>query len=380
MKNAPLKKFSAPWQTKRLGDIARLYQPETIAQTLFKTSGYPVYGANGVIGFYDFYNHTTPQIMISCRGNCGTVNRSDGPAWITGNAMVVNIDEMGGEIDSNFLYFLLSSIDYSLITTGSGQPQITKEMLDKISLRFPTEKEEQVAIGSILSDVEESILSTSRLIEKKKSMRQAIISEFLCGKIKTKTFSRPWNKFPLSSLIKHHSGNSKLIKGDLNHSNLQGMFPAYSASGQDVWHSKFDHEGDAIIVSAVGSRCGKAFLAKGRWSAIANTHVVWADSNKIRIEYLFLILNNENFWIKSGTGQPFVLFNQTFRRYIQIPSTREQIYIARIIADFDDEIVALENLVKKRRMLRQAVMGELLTDRVRLPIKLVPSDDGGFHV
>ncbi len=85
---------------------------------------------------------------------------------------------------------------------------------------------------------------------------------------------------PLDRVARHHSGNSKLIKGKLHDAPAENLFPAFSATGQDVWRDAFDREGDAIIISAVGARCGKCFLARGRWSAIANTHVVWPDPNK----------------------------------------------------------------------------------------------------
>lgn len=85
--------FSEPWKKVKLGDVAELYQPQTIQSEDLSQTGYPVYGANGLIGYYNNYNHEYPQVVITCRGSsCGTVNFTPGKCWITGNAMVLNVD------------------------------------------------------------------------------------------------------------------------------------------------------------------------------------------------------------------------------------------------------------------------------------------------
>src|SRR5439155_18750586 len=132
-----------------------------------------------------------------------------------------------------------------------------------------------------------------------------------------------------ATICSHKSGNSKLIKGKLLPTNGPGRFQGFSASGPDVWRESWECEGDAIVVSAVGARCGKAFKAHGRWSAIANTHIVWANSEVIDRDYLFLHLNNEDFWVKGGSAQPFVKVRETFEHPFSLPPLFEQ---RRIVA------------------------------------------------
>jgi type I restriction enzyme, S subunit len=77
--------FHGEWEVKRLGDLSNLYQPQTISANEFTESGFPVYGANGVIGYYHSANHSTWQVTVTCRGStCGTVNRTVDQCWITG--------------------------------------------------------------------------------------------------------------------------------------------------------------------------------------------------------------------------------------------------------------------------------------------------------
>lgn len=149
-----------------------------------------------------------------------------------------------------------------------------------------------------------------------------------------------WSQIAGQEIFIPRSGNSKLIKGKLFDSPAPDRYPGYSASGQDVWLESWEHDGTAIIISAVGARCGKAFLASGKWSAIANTHIVWPLS-LINEHYAMLILNNENYWIRSGGAQPFIKVGDTLFKKIALPPLAEQ---HRIIAKVDELMVLCDRL------------------------------------
>ena len=122
-----------------LGDIAEIYQPKTITGLEMSNGGqYPVFGANGIIGHYKDYNHASPQICIACRGNtCGVLNYSLPFSWITGNSMVINVDSSASGVNKRFLFHLLSTVDYSPLISGSGQPQIVRGPLRKLRITLP---------------------------------------------------------------------------------------------------------------------------------------------------------------------------------------------------------------------------------------------------
>lgn len=132
-----------------LGNIADIYQPQTISSSDLTTEGYWVYGANGVIGKYKDYNHETEQICITCRGNtCGTVNYTPSQVWITGNSMVINTDRYSKQVYKRFLFHYLSSYNFTSIVSGSGQPQIVRTPLEKIKITLPIiEKQKRIANG-----------------------------------------------------------------------------------------------------------------------------------------------------------------------------------------------------------------------------------------
>lgn len=133
-----------------------------------------------------------------------------------------------------------------------------------------------------------------------------------------------WPLVPLGSIATSKSGNGKVIKGTLTTENDGTLFPAYSATGQDVFSPQFDYDGEGIVISAVGARCGKCFLATGRWQAIANTHVLLPDRSKVLTKYLYLFVNDENFWVKGGAAQPFVKVSASMELQIPLPPLEVQ--------------------------------------------------------
>jgi type I restriction enzyme S subunit len=139
----------------------------------------------------------------------------------------------------------------------------------------------------------------------------------------------------------------------------------HTASGPDLMLDFFEQDGDAIIISAVGSRCGKSFRARGKWSAIANTHVLRCREG-LDVDFAFIFMNDEDFWLKGGTGQPFVLVRRTLERPLLLPPVNEQQAIASVLRDMDAEIQTLESRLAKARAVKEGMMQNLLTGRVRL--------------
>lgn len=144
-------KVKKDWKIKKLGDVCEIYQPQTIStKQLIENGKYSVYGANGIIGNYDKYNHEESEVLLTCRGaTCGSVNISEPFSWINGNAMVIH--PKSTDISKQFLTFILCSLDYSLIITGAAQPQITRQTLSPTLIPVPP-LEEQKRIVKILDE------------------------------------------------------------------------------------------------------------------------------------------------------------------------------------------------------------------------------------
>jgi len=246
------KGFEGEWEEKSLGEIASVYQPQTISQRDLTKVGFDVYGANGIIGKYSKFNHEEPQIAVTCRGNtCGTVNFTKEKSWITGNAMVVNVDE-NELVAKAFLFQQLSSQDLNYLITGSGQPQITGAI--KSHKTWLCDINEQTAIGGYFREVDRLIglhqKKHEKLVTLKKAMLQAMFPQpgTTTPKIRFKGFSGGWVEKKLGELATFSKGRG-YSKRDLSASGtpivLYGrLYVAYQTEITDV---------DTFVIEKKGS-------------------------------------------------------------------------------------------------------------------------------
>lgn len=149
----------------RLGEISTIYQPQTITQAELSDNGaYPVFGANGIIGYYHQFNHEKAQIIITCRGStCGTVNMSAPNSWITGNSMVVNVDGYESIVDKQYLFYYLKTITFKSMISGSGQPQIVRKPLVNLLISLP-ELNTQVKYRSIIDTINKKLVKEKDML------------------------------------------------------------------------------------------------------------------------------------------------------------------------------------------------------------------------
>lgn len=141
-----------------------------------------------------------------------------------------------------------------------------------------------------------------------------------------------WSLGSLTSWVTHKSGDSKIIKGKQSSVPDSDLVQGYSASGPDVWVKQAQYHGPGIVVSAVGARCGKTFLADGQWTAIANTHAI-LPKDGLDPKFFWYVTNREEWWVKSGTAQPFVKVKDTLERPFCLPPINEQREIVRILEE-----------------------------------------------
>jgi type I restriction enzyme, S subunit len=155
----------AGWVETELGEVCHVYQPQTLAQKQLRPGPFPVYGANGQIGWHDEFNHEGGQLLIGCRGSVGFVHITTDRAWINGNAMVVVPKD--GVIERDFLaYALRGGVDLSSSITGAAQPQITRTSLTPIPIAFPADLREQRRIVAILDEAFEGIATAKANAER----------------------------------------------------------------------------------------------------------------------------------------------------------------------------------------------------------------------
>lgn len=160
------------WQKVKLGDVCRPKQWKTISTCELKSTGYPVYGANGKIGFYDHFTHENETLMITCRGaTCGNVHISEPFSYINGNAM--SLDNMSNKLSIRFLYYFFIYRGFTDVLSGSAQPQITGESLKTVEIPLPP-LDAQKKIADILDKADTLRRKDAELIKKYDELAQSI--------------------------------------------------------------------------------------------------------------------------------------------------------------------------------------------------------------
>lgn len=136
------------WPIVALSAICRPKQWPTLSMAEMKAKGFPVYGANGPIGFTDTFTHEEPTILVGCRGSCGSIHVTAPRSYANGNAMALD-DLDKSRVEIRFVAHYLRNRGFRDVTTGTSQPQIIAQNISRVSIPLPP-LPEQRRIAEIL--------------------------------------------------------------------------------------------------------------------------------------------------------------------------------------------------------------------------------------
>ena len=355
------------WEYKRLGDVCEIYQPQTIStQQLVEDGEFDVFGANGIIGRYDKYNHEFPEILLTCRGaTCGTINVSNPKSWINGNAMVIH-SKMEGLL-FNYLKYCLTTLDYVSIISGAAQPQITRKSLSPVSIPIPP-RELQEQIVAELDEINEGIVELREQVKDLDSLAQTLFYETFGDPISN---PKGWPVKKLAELVtqklSYGSGASgKEFDGIIRYIRItdideNGKLKDEIACSPSEYDPKYELKEGDILFARSGATVGKTFLYNnliGR--SIYAGYLIKASVNKDLI--LPIYLNNFSktlyYWnyIKKsirGAAQP----NINAKLYGNIPIPVPPLALQQQFAEQIEEIEAM-----KRELEAQIAEAQTLLD------------------
>lgn len=268
---------------------------------------------------------------------------------------------------------------------------------------------EQKAIAEALSDVDASIAALSRLIAKKRDLRQGAMQRLLTGKTRLPGFTAPWQEKRLGdhvAFLKNgvqsraqltlddpvrylHYGDIHVSTDlclDLSKPDMPRL-PSSAAAGLTRLQ-----DGDIVFVDASEdlNGVGKSLEIVGAIGveAVSGQHTIAARFDKIVLadgfkRYLQFIPAFTTHLRRLAAGTKVYATNRKHiaTAELQLPETDEQIAIARVLSDMELEISALETRLAKTRALKQAMMQALLTGLVRLPVRgdAVPQTKEAAH-
>jgi type I restriction enzyme S subunit len=151
------------------------------------------------------------------------------------------------------------------------------------------------------------------------------------------------------------------------HHFVEHGYPAYGAGGLNGYLDQAEFETPAVVLSSIGARCGKCFLAEGKWTSLANTQLIFPNSGIVDVRFLWHQLNDEKRWHRSGSAQPFIKPSDVKSHQIFLPSLSEQRRIAAILDKADALRTMRREAIAKLDQLLQSVFLEMFGDPVTNP-------------
>lgn len=275
-----------------LTDICNPKQWKTIATKQLIDKGYPVFGANGIIGFYSEYTHEEPTILITCRGaTCGTINISLPYSYVNGNAMA--LDNLSENTDIQFLKYYLESRGLNDVISGSAQPQITRQNLSKVLIPLPP-LPTQKKVAAILDAADAYRQKTKALIAKYDELTQSLFLDMFGDPV---TNPKGWDVKPFEKVVTNMNSLRVPIKqGDRE--NMRGKYPYYGATGIVDYINDFKFDGEFMLVAEDGKNLINrkkpiAWIARGQFWVNNHAHVL-DENGTTNLTYLSYHLNRSD--------------------------------------------------------------------------------------
>lgn len=383
--------FSGKWSEKSLSDLAVITMGQSPSSTFYNSCGE---GLPLIQGNADIESRKTIERVWTTEGNkrCNlgdlilTVRAPVGAVAIASKNACIGRGVCGLKPfgNSSFLFHALVHAEdqWQALEQGSTFTAANSEQVGQFRLRVPDDEEEQRAIAEALSDVDGLLNALEALIAKKRAIKQATMQQLLTGRTRLPGFSGEWIEKPLANLALITMGQSPsslfynlrgeglpLIQGNADIENRQTI--------ERVWTTQTNKRcnlGDLILtvrapVGAVAVASKNACIGRGVCSLKP-----FGDSS-----FLFhALVYAEDRWQSLEQGSTFTAANseQVGQFRLCVPDNeKEQRAIANILSDMDTEIAALEERQDKTRAIKQGMMQQLLTGRVRLSESRICADD-----
>ena len=375
------------WKTKKLGEVAEVCMCKRIfAHQTSKIGNIPFYKI-GTFGkeadayissqLYEEYKskYSYPEkgdVLISAAGTLGRTVVFDGrPAYFQDSNIVwLKIDK--SQLSNDYLAQYYKVIKWAS-SEGSTISRLYNGIVCDTEILLPP-LEEQVAIAEALSDIDSLISSLQKLIEKKKAIKQGAMQELLTSKKRLPGFSGKRKRKKLGNYIKFEVGfpfksryfNSQHIGLRLiKNRDLKSDDQVYYTT-EDVSSEYIVNNGDVLV--GMDGDFTPCIWRKG--VALLNQRVGRIGAFGMDLLFSYYLLQQPLQELQIGTGATTVKHLSHFdveELELTFPEEiKEQQAIAQVLSDMDNDIEQLEKKLAKYQQIKQGMMQELLTGRIRL--------------
>ena len=306
--------------------------------------------------------------IISCSGTIGRIYQIPltFPKGIINQALLkltINTEKINPTYF--YKYFQWDKFQQKIIddTQGGAMKNLVgMDIFKKAPIVLP-EMKEQTAIAEALSDIDGLISSLQKLIEKKKAIKQGTMQELLTGKKRLPGFSEEWAYRRVGEICSITKGQIITEKTAI-HGNVPviagGKTPAF-------YHNVANRESDVITISASGANAG--YIAYHDYPIFASDCSTIESSDQYDVKFIYYALlyhQQELIGMQTGGAQPHIHPKEIGVLLVPRINQEEQRAIANVLSDMDSEIEQLEKKLAKYQQIKQGMMQELLTGRIRL--------------
>ncbi len=239
---------------------------------------------------------------------------------------------------------------------GATINQLTNKNLASFKIPFPKEEVEQTAIATALSNIDELISQTERLIDKKKAIKQGVMQELFKPK-------DGWVMKKLGEIC-------EILKGQLitDNTRINGNIPVIAGGKKPAYFNNISNRlGKTITISGSGASAG--YVSFHDYPIFASDCSTISESLNYNIEFLYYWLKvkqNKIYKMQTGGAQPHIHPSDLNPMEIWLPSINKQQEISEIISDLDSDIKVCVTKLQKLKLQKQGMMEALLTGKIRL--------------
>lgn len=303
------------------------------------------------------------DILLSAAGTLGKTVIFDGGDAYFQDSNIVWLDIDRRKIKNEYLYQCYQIIKWAS-PEGSTISRLYNGIIRNTKIPLPPTETEQYAIANALSDADALIGSLQKLIAKKRQIKQGamqtLLNPYENGKLKT-----GWTVQKLGEMCE------KITTGklDANAMVTHGDYPFFTCAKEHYWIDKYAFDTEALLVSGNGANVGYIHYYNGKFNAYQRTYVLSGFSNHIHFLKLYMARNlQERIRIEVNAGNtPYIVMGTLTEMDVFLPiDVSEQIKIAKILSDMDSELEVLETKLAKYQQIKQGMMQNLLTGRIRL--------------
>lgn len=322
-------------------------------------TGYPVFGANGQIGFYSEYMYKEPQALMSCRGAySGTMNKSLPYSYVTSNSLIISSPR--GLMGTDCIYYLFSALNVSELISGTAQPQVTVQAFDGFPIPLsPLAEQRRIVdrIESLFSKLDEAKEKAQAVVDSFETRKAAILHKAFTGELTAKWREEhgvrmgSWEVRTLDSVCssifdgdhmpppKAESGIPFLVISNVNTGHL--TFENTRFVPQEYYDTLSDTRkpqlGD-VLYTLVGS-FGIPVVVNSKRPFCFQRHMALLRPIDVSPQFLWYILQTPEMYdkassIATGTAQLTVPIKGLRAMTIPRPNIAEQVEIVRILDGF----------------------------------------------